>query len=116
MKLKPERIFARDGWTCFLCGLELRDGSLIPHHRANRGNGGFKAADKPSNVLSLCSFCNGVIESDATQATQARNWGVKVSKFDTGRTHEIPVFSRSDGWLLLDDSYGVSFTEPPNTY
>ncbi len=108
MKLKPEKIFARDRWTCFLCGLELRDGSLVPHHRANRGSGGYRSADKPSNVLSLCSYCNGIIEADSGQAENARKLGIKVSKFDTHRTHELPVFSREDGWVLLTDFYTMS--------
>lgn len=65
-------------------------------------------SDKPSNVLSLCSLCNGIIEASSADATRARDLGIKVSKFQVQRTHEIPVFSRKDGWILLADDFTVS--------
>lgn len=108
MKINPKLIFERDQWTCQLCGMTLTDGSLVPHHRANRGMGGNPTADKPSNVLSLCSLCNGVIEADPEKAQEARKRGVKVSKYDTHRTHELPVMGYMNGqtdWLLILDNY-----------
>ncbi len=106
--IKPKLIFERDHWSCFLCGLEIHDGSLVPHHRANRGSGGSRMSDKPSNVLSLCSLCNGIIEASSEPAEKARDWGIKISKFQVERSHEIPVFSRFHGWILLQDDYTVA--------
>lgn len=108
MKINAKKIFERDQWTCQLCGQILTDGSLVPHHRANRGMGGNPAAEKPSNILSLCSYCNGVLESDPERAHEARKRGIKVSKYDTHRTHELPVRGYFDGqidWLLILDNY-----------
>jgi hypothetical protein len=108
MKINLTKIFNRDSWTCYLCAGEFRDGSLVPHHRANRGSGGYKAADVPQNVLSLCSQCNGVIESNAVWAEEARQRGVKISKFDTHRAAELPVFSPFSSWIYLDERYGFT--------
>lgn len=113
--IRPKLIFERDGWTCYLCGLELRDGSLVPHHRANRGSGGSRMSDKASNVLSLCSLCNGVIEASSERAEEARDLGIKISKFQVQRSHEIPVFSRLNGWILLADDFTVSVHEAQTT-
>jgi len=117
MKVKPLLIFGRDSWTCGLCGQVFQDGSLVPHHRANRGMGGSPKSDKPSNVLSLCSLCNGLIESDAIEATKARLLGIKISKFDAQIAHLVPVKVFVDSareWALLDDQYNVTITDNPN--
>lgn len=112
-KVKPKLIFARDYWTCALCANEYQDGSLVPHHRANRGMGSNPEADTPSNVLSLCSLCNGLIESDAVEATRARRFGIKISKFDAAIAGLIPVAmpiygTKTRAWKVLDNKYGVA--------
>jgi len=111
MKVKPKLIFARDYWTCALCANEYQDGSLVPHHRANRGMGSNPEADTPANILSLCSLCNGLLESSAVDAARARRFGIKISKFDAAIAGEIPVaipnpLSKARTWMVLDNDYG----------
>lgn len=110
MKVKPRLIFARDHWTCALCAQEFQDGSLVPHHRANRGMGSNPEAEKPSNVLSLCSLCNFLLEADAVAATRARRFGIKISKFDAALAGDIPVAipltgSKARTWVILTNDY-----------
>jgi hypothetical protein len=83
------------------------DGDLVPHHRANRGSGGFHAANTPENILSLCSICNGQIEADHRWANEARRRGIKISKYDTALAGVIPVLSPKDSWIVLDSNYGT---------
>ena len=117
MKVNPLTIFSRDSYTCGLCAQVFQDGSLVPHHRANRGMGSNPKANRPSNVLSLCSLCNGLIEADAVQATRARILGIKISKFDAQIAHLVPVnvlLGAEREWVLLDDRYGMTVTDNPN--
>lgn len=114
MKIKAEKIFERDQWTCQMCGQICTDGSLVPHHRGNRGMGGNPTADTPSNCLALCSLCNGVIEANPVKADEARKRGIKVSKFDIHRTDELPVEGFIDGtkdWILLTNNYERASTK-----
>jgi hypothetical protein len=117
VKVKPLLIFGRDAYTCGLCGQVFQDGQLVPHHRANRGHGGSPISDRPSNVLSLCGLCNGLIESDPVSANVARRLGIKISRFDAQIAHTKPVkmFVESEReWVLLDDSYGATLTQDPD--
>ncbi len=102
--MKPKdfaRLVARDGY-CLHCG---ETDAIAPNHRANRGMGGSKAYDTPSNLVVLCSVMNGLIESDARWADLATRYGWKCSKWSSWR--DIPVFdSVSNVWYLLDDDYG----------
>lgn len=93
------RLVARDSY-CLHCG---ETEAVAPNHRANRGMGGSKAADVPSNIVLLCSVMNGLIESDHRWADLAYQYGWKVSKWSDWRT--IPVFDSMAGewWLLHDD-------------
>lgn len=93
------RLVARDGY-CLHCG---ETEAVAPNHRANRGMGGSKAANKPSNYVLICSQLNGLIESDDRWATLAIENGWKVSKWADWRT--IPVFDALTGtsYLLNDD-------------
>ena len=113
MKIKPNKIFQRDRWACALCGAIRTDGSLVPHHRANRGMGGNPKADQPSNILSLCSRCNELLEQDAPLARRARRYGIKISSFFVGGAHLIPVKVCVPGtdfrvWMALDNDYGIA--------
>jgi hypothetical protein len=118
IKVKPLLIFGRDAYTCGLCGQVFQDGQLVPHHRANRGFGGSPIiSDRPSNILSLCGLCNGLIESDPVAAGKARLLGIKISRFDAQIAHLKPVkmFVESEReWVLLDDSYGATLTQDPD--
>lgn len=94
-----QKFLDRDKY-CLHCG---RTDSLVPQHRANRGHGGSKSADVPSNIIVLCSLFNGLIESDAKAARLARQYGWKISRYE--KSCETPVFDVVSGvwWLLLDD-------------
>jgi hypothetical protein len=84
---------------CWHCGSTGDD--LIPHHRQNRGMGGSKLRDVPSNIIALCSEANGLLESNANFAELGRQFGWKL------RNHEVPtqvpVFGHGGWWLLNDD-------------
>lgn len=86
------------------CGCVGREDTLIPQHRVNRGAGGSKLLDKPSNILVLCSETNGMIESDAAAARKAREYGWKLSRWQA--TEDEPFYDVADGaWYLIDDEY-----------
>lgn len=95
-----QKFLDRDKW-CLHCGAV--DG-LAPNHRANRGHGGSKRAELPSNVVVLCSLFNGLIESDSKAAVMAKRFGWKISRYDNPR--EMPVFDTQTGeWFFLNDDY-----------
>lgn len=101
------KYLARDK-HCLHCGSTGED--LVPQHRANRGMGGSKAREKASNIIVLCSFYNGVIESDAQAAQDARWYGWKIETWED--PYEAPVYDRAlDKWYLLDDNFGKKIFE-----
>lgn len=86
---------------CLHCG-EIE--AVAPNHRANRGMGGSKKRDVPSNIIVLCSLMNGLIESDAVWAAKARSYGWKLHSWQLPEAE--PVYdTRSRSWYLLDDSF-----------
>lgn len=88
--------------ACVHCGLD--DDTLIPQHRVNRGMGGSKRLDKPSNIVVFCSAFNQLVESDALAASIARMAGWKLYADQDPAT--TPMFdSVSKHWWLLDDSF-----------
>lgn len=96
------RYLARD-LSC-VCGCTGREDTLIPHHRANRGHGGSKLLDRPSNILTLCSHTNGLLESDPVWAATARDLGWKLARWQT--PEEAPFYDRGTGeWYVLDNDY-----------
>lgn len=98
----------RDGW-CWHCG---KESDLVPHHRANRGMGSFKALDTLQNVIMVCAEYNAQMESDAAVAAFARNLGHKLSKF---MSPSAPLFDNYlKKWYLLDEKGSKAETEPPN--
>ena len=73
--------------------------------------GGSKIADNLQNVILVCSEYNGLMESDANVANQARDLGHKLSKF---LAPSEPVFDNfSKRWYFLDTKGGKVPTEPP---
>ncbi len=95
------KFLTRDG-SCWHCGA---DTDLIPHHRVNRGMGGSKSLDKPSNIISMCSLINGLMESDPIVAQMAREWGWKLESWQ--KTTDVPVYNAYTGQtFFLDDSFG----------
>jgi hypothetical protein len=101
-------ILFRDGDKCAMCGRRAR----TANHRANRGAGGFRAANVLSNGCALCHECNGLIESDGPLADRARDRGVKISKWSDPRA--VPFLSPLWGCLvLLDDDGGFELYDGP---
>jgi len=76
---------ARDS-HCWHCGAT---DDLVPHHRKNRGMGGSKLLDGLDNLMLVCAFWNGEMESTSADAASARGWGHKIPAW--GDTRE-PVF------------------------
>lgn len=105
-----QKLLKRDGGRCLHCG---ETEALAPNHRANRGMGGSKSRDVPSNLVVLCSVMNGLIESDYSAAVIARRCGWKLNTWDDPKKE--PVFDRNSGiWYLLDDEFGrVETNSPP---
>ena len=86
---------------------------LIPQHRANRGMGGSKLRDRPSNIIVFCSYGNGLMESSSGFAALARTLGWKLMAHEDPLTTPVRLW---DGWNVLDDNFGkVPTTDPGNT-
>ncbi len=94
--------------SCPHCGTTGPE--LIPQHRQNRGMGGSKARNRPSNIIVFCSLGNGLMESNATFAQLARAYGWKLMAYQD--PEKTPV-SLSDGWFLLDDNFRKVRTSKP---
>ena len=90
-----DELRARDT-HCWHCGIE---DDLVPHHRKNRGAGGSKLLDHATNLLMICASYNGLMESDADCAAQARVYKHKLRRTDT---FFEPVFDKFAGkWFIL---------------
>ena len=107
MKSKDfQKLLDRDQ-GCLHCGEVV---AVAPNHRINRGMGGSKRLDVPSNLVVLCSTLNGLIESDSRWARVAREYGWKLEKWQ--KPSEVKVFSIILGeWVLLDDAWGYSVVD-----
>ena len=87
-----------------VCGCSGREDTFIPHHRINRGLGGSKVLDRPANILVLCSLSNGLLESDSKWAGAAREYGWKLSRWESAE--DTPFYDRGTGtWNLIDNLY-----------
>lgn len=94
------RYLDRDG-GCLHCG-DVE--TAVPHHRQNRGMGGSKARDVPSNIITLCAAVNGLLEASAAWATIGRENGWKLVSGDSAASR--PVFDANVGaWFILNDNY-----------
>ena len=102
-----EKLQSRDG-HCWHCGATA---DLVPHHRANRGMGGFRAADTLQNVILVCAQYNGLMESDAELANLAKSLGHKLSKYQSPTQPVFDAFFKV--WYLLDEKGHKQVTEPP---
>ena len=88
---------ARDGDVCAWSGVETD--TLVPHHRANRGAGGFKGADRLSNLVLVDSIANGRFEADLQD--KAKLLGFKISRY--ADPESIPLFHKVGGWVMWKD-------------
>lgn len=96
------KILQRDQYRCYHCGKS--DETLIPQHRVNRGMGGSKTRNNPSNLITLCSYFNGAVEASEAAQTLAKRMGWKCESWQD--TREAAVYDFSAGvWYKLDDSY-----------
>lgn len=104
------RFLDRDG-GCVHCG---ETETVSPHHRKNRGMGGSKSLDRPSNVIVLCSWLNSALESDPKWAAIAREFGWKLT---SGQDPElVPVVLRDgESMALLDNEYGRVIVSRPDS-
>lgn len=93
---------------CWHCG---NDQDLVPHHRMNRGSGGRPSLDRIDNLLLVCANYNGLMESDAVVARDAREFGHKLSNWNE---FSDPVFDQFDlsWWILTEDGSKIR-TEAP---
>jgi hypothetical protein len=74
--------------------------------------GSSKVLDTLQNVILVCSQYNGLMESDASVANQARDLGHKLSKF---ASPTAPVFDNwGKRWYFLDEKGNKHETEPPS--
>ena len=98
--LTVARVAPRDGRACAHCGATE---ALSIQHRANKGMGGDKGAERWSNGIILCATYNSLLEQDAREAERARRMGWKCSKWD--KTAEVPFWhAPTQGWrIILDD-------------
>lgn len=102
---------ARDGHRCAWHKDDEKEQcdpeTLVPQHRGNRGMGGFKSANRLSNLVWLDSAKNLEAESDPVVAAEARRRGIKISRYDNPEHTPIEhaVHGRA---LLLDDGSVVT--------
>jgi len=96
-----KRIWQRDNGQCWHCGTD--DDTVVPHHRANRGHGGSKIADRPSNVILMCAIHNGLMESDVNVFREARENGWKISRHSIPT--EIPLVTWDGRWYVLGEQF-----------
>jgi hypothetical protein len=106
-KKQFDKFLARDK-HCYHCGIS--DDTLVPNHRANRGMGGSKTREKPSNVVVMCSVMNGLIESSSGLAEQAKWFGWKLESWEDPLTSPVYDFMLGN-WYLFDDNYGRKIFE-----
>lgn len=104
-----QKYIDRDG-GCVHCG---ETEAIAPHHRLNRGMGGSKprgglynARNAPSNILTLCSTLNGLIEAHTASQAMARDYGWKLRNGDL--PSEVPIWhSIRQQWFILDDDFNA---------
>jgi hypothetical protein len=94
-----QKFIDRDG-CCPHCGTD--DDTLVPQHRANRGMGGSRSLDRPSNIILLCSEANHRLEVDFKFAQLGRELGWKLTR---GQVPEFTPVLLYDGYWLLDNNF-----------
>jgi hypothetical protein len=83
---------------CWHCGTP---DDLVPHHRKNRGLGGSKLLDGLDNLMLVCAFYNGEMESTSQVAIQARGYGHKLARWEATDkpVFDCPTFT----WYMLGE-------------
>jgi hypothetical protein len=107
-KAVRNKVLQRDNNQCWHCG-EVEAISI--QHRRGRGMGGSKLLDRLDNLIVLCSSMNSLIESDADQASYAKDFGWKLASWDS---FEMPVFNKNEGkWYQLGTTGDKTEVEAP---
>ena len=101
----------RDFHRCYHCG--VIDDTLIPQHRLGRGMGGSKARDVPSNIITFCSYYNGLIESDASERLRAEKLGWSLKSWQDPAKSPVFCMTTGEWYVLSDDCTRKVYT--PNT-
>lgn len=71
---------------------------------AVRAKARFEVAHAKANILVMCSLVNGLIESDSKWASAAREYGWKLSRWES--PEETPFYDLATGtWNLIDNTY-----------
>lgn len=102
-----KKILERDKGMCWHCGTTE---NIQIHHRINRGMGGSKLLDRPSNLIAVCAEYNYAMESDFVTARRARDLGHKVSRHASPL--HTPIQDFIGQWYLLYDRYERYEVEP----
>lgn len=111
-KKTRDLVLSRDGGLCMVQGPSCLRVAQVVHHRANRGAGGSKALDLPSNLLASCSLCNGWIEDcSGAEREELIRRGVRVlqaaTNEQTAERARLTIFVDPDGVVyMLDDAGG----------
>jgi hypothetical protein len=87
---------------CWHCG--RIDDTLVPQHRVNRGMGGSKLLDTPSNLVAMCSESNLLMESNAEFREKALQYGWKLERYKFPEATPIYDFYKGD-WFLIDNQW-----------
>ena len=95
-----KKIYERDNNMCWHCG---DTENLTIHHRINRGMGGSKLLDRPSNLVLMCVIHNGLMESEFMVAREARENGWKVSRHASPL--HAPIVDFLGQWYYLGDQF-----------
>lgn len=91
---------------CPHCGIGVP--YLVPHHRKNRGMGGSKLRDTPSNILLVCALLNGAMEQQSEVAEDARRYGWKLESWQDPLV--VPIYDAVTGFLYrLKDDYSKEY-------
>lgn len=97
-----KRIYERDHGRCWHCGT---DENVTLHHRVNRGMGGSKLLDMPSNLIVMCGAFNVAMESELKAHRVAKEMGWKVSRHSSPSQTRITDFRGEV--FLLDDAFRI---------
>ncbi len=108
-------IMVRDGGMCAVCGAA----ATTANHRANRGSGGSRTLNRPSNGVAICELCNGLIEDDTPQRKLAIDRGIKIRRPTSApNTDPSEVLCWSPLFRMLvffGDDWTIEFPEPGST-
>lgn len=91
----------RDFGRCYHCG--MTGDTLVPQHRLGRGMGGSKARDVPSNIITFCSYYNGLIEQDSSEKIRAQKLGWSLRSWEDPKTTPVFCMTTGEWWVLADD-------------